>query len=84
MKIKNKNLKREFNRLLNLAFLLKGNGFAILLRRDKSELDNLPFVIDIEGQSFFYADEEDRDRDYEWVRKTFLSKGISYTKKQKS
>ena len=68
----------EWDNIMDMARQVSKNGFRVILQKDDLEdsLPEMPYVIDIEDQSFFYANKSCRDLDFSKILQTFAEENI--------
>lgn len=72
----NSSLAIEWGNILTVARQVSKNGFRVRIQKDKSLLPEMPYVIDIEDQSFFYSEKLKRDLDFSKILLSFAEENI--------
>ena len=74
---KSQSLSIEWDNILEMARQVSANGYRVVLQKDETSLPEMPYVIDIEDQSFFYADLEQRNLDFSEILLRFAENKIN-------
>lgn len=74
----NSSLAIEWGNILAMARQVSKNGFRVVLQKDDLEesLPEMPYVIDIEDQSFFYQNINERNLDFSKILLSFAEENI--------